>query len=155
MKASFAQQIAATSICLDNHAFLIRGRSGSGKSSLALQLIYRGALLISDDVTQLTESGTDLLAVLPERGIGCLEVRSIGIVSGFKVCANAPVAAVIELVDECPERLPEQNIEFLGEHKVPAYRLWKSHPALVDQAWTIMQLSMQKLKLTTTLIEKE
>ena len=155
MKDLFTQQVAATSICLDNCAFLIQGEPGAGKSLLALQLLYRGACLISDDITRIIGAWQSPMAVSPERGSGCLEVRSIGIVSGFPVCPQAPVRAVINLVADCPERIPKKSFVKIGPYKVPLYQLWKSNPALVDQAWTVMQLSMGNLKLKSTLMKKE
>ena len=51
--------VHATSVCVDGSAALLIGPSGSGKSSLALQMIGFGAQLISDDQTtmKLTDGG--------------------------------------------------------------------------------------------------
>ncbi|MBR6231679.1 MAG: serine kinase, partial [Alphaproteobacteria bacterium] len=45
--------IQATAVSYKKHAILIQGPSGIGKTSLALQLIERGAFLIGDDVVEL------------------------------------------------------------------------------------------------------
>jgi serine kinase of HPr protein (carbohydrate metabolism regulator) len=42
--------VHGTAISIGGHGVLIMGESGSGKSDLALRLIDRGAILISDDV---------------------------------------------------------------------------------------------------------
>ena len=56
------QNIHATSVCLNNKGILILGKSGSGKSDLALRLIEQaGALLIADDRTDLQEENVVLL----------------------------------------------------------------------------------------------
>src|SRR5262249_24908351 len=44
---------------------LLLGKSGSGKSDLALRLISRGAILVSDDRTELCEQGGHLVAKPP------------------------------------------------------------------------------------------
>ena len=47
-----AGPIHASSVMVDGRVVLIAGRSGSGKSDLALRLIDRGALLVADDYTR-------------------------------------------------------------------------------------------------------
>lgn len=57
---------------------LIKGKSGSGKSGLALELIGRGAVLVADDVVNVSRINGDLFA----SGVGMrgtIEVRSQGI----------------------------------------------------------------------------
>jgi serine kinase of HPr protein (carbohydrate metabolism regulator) len=46
-----SEMLHATSVAIDGHVVLIQGVSGIGKSDLALRLIDRGAVLISDDRT--------------------------------------------------------------------------------------------------------
>ena len=44
------EKVHATAVAIAGSGVLIRGASGSGKSDLALRLIDRGAILISDDL---------------------------------------------------------------------------------------------------------
>ena len=46
-----AKQFHSTSVVIEDLGVLIRGKSGIGKSDLALRLIDSGATLISDDLT--------------------------------------------------------------------------------------------------------
>ena len=46
-----AKKFHSTSVVIEDLGILIRGKSGSGKSDLALRLIDSGATLISDDLT--------------------------------------------------------------------------------------------------------
>ena len=46
-----SQSVHGTCVEINGEAILIKGDPGVGKSSLALQLIDRGALLIADDQT--------------------------------------------------------------------------------------------------------
>jgi serine kinase of HPr protein (carbohydrate metabolism regulator) len=91
-------------IAVDGRAVLIEGESGVGKSDLALRLIDRGAVLVSDDYTLLRRSGSELIASPPETIVGKIEVRGLGILA-LPHLDHAPVALLIRL-DEAPERLP-------------------------------------------------
>ncbi len=86
---------------------LILGRSGSGKSDLALRLIARGAQLVSDDRTELSISRGRLIARAPARLVGLLEVRGLGIVK-MPHAASAAIALVVELSASVP-RMPERR----------------------------------------------
>jgi serine kinase of HPr protein (carbohydrate metabolism regulator) len=93
---------------------LITGASGSGKSDLALRLIDRGAVLVSDDYTALTVSDNRLRASPPTNIAGLLEIRHIGIVN-LPYAIDVPIALAIAL-DEKPERMPDQpaTLDILG-----------------------------------------
>lgn len=97
----------ATTVAIDGQAVVIEGPSGAGKSDLALRLIDRGAVLISDDRTRVTRDGDRLLAHAPERMAGRIEVRALGLAETRHVAA-APVALLVRL-DEEDQRLPERR----------------------------------------------
>ena len=59
---------------------LLLGKSGSGKSDLALRLIALGAQLVADDRTDLFLRRGKLYAKAPARLAGLIEVRHVGIV---------------------------------------------------------------------------
>ena len=46
-----SKTVHSTSVVIEDSGVLIIGKSGSGKSDLALRLIDSGAMLISDDIT--------------------------------------------------------------------------------------------------------
>lgn len=83
---------------------LIKGKSGVGKSEVALELIHRGHYLITDDsvVIRKTDEST-LIGTAPELLKNRLEIRGIGIVNvqklyGItKVLRNKKIDLVIEL----------------------------------------------------------
>jgi serine kinase of HPr protein (carbohydrate metabolism regulator) len=102
-----SETIHASCVAIEGRAVLIAGRSGSGKSDLALRLIDRGAALVSDDYTIVSRDGRRLIASSPDRIAGSMEVRGIGIVP-FDTLASAPVALLVDL--EMPvERMPEDG----------------------------------------------
>ena len=116
------QMIHGTAISIGGHAVLIMGESGSGKSDLALRLIDRGAILISDDVVFVeTRDNAPILTVAPNIA-GKIEVRGVGI-SNVDFIASAPLRLVIEFVD-APDRLPEDIAHtIIGDYVVPVSKL--------------------------------
>jgi serine kinase of HPr protein (carbohydrate metabolism regulator) len=83
---------------------LIEGESGAGKSDLALRLIDRGAVLISDDYTLLQRAGSELIASPPDTIAGRIVVRGLGVLPMPHV-EKVPVALLVHLTD-APERMP-------------------------------------------------
>ena len=59
---------------------LITGKSGVGKSELALDLINRGHMLIADDLVELAHVNNYIKCSAPENIKGMLEVRGVGII---------------------------------------------------------------------------
>ena len=76
-----SETVHASAVAIDGRAVLIGGLSGTGKSDLALRLIDRGAILVSDDYTRRAAVGRP--AASPPRPptiIGKIEMRGVGIV---------------------------------------------------------------------------
>ena len=103
-----SETLHATAVAIGGLGVLIEGRSGAGKSDLALRLIDRGAVLIADDRVLVTRAGTALVAHAPAAMAGHIEVRGLGIVATTHV-SDAPVALVVRLADE-DQRLPERRL---------------------------------------------
>ena len=100
-----SETIHVSSVAIEGRAVLIAGRSGAGKSDLALRLIDRGALLVSDDYTFVRRVQNRALASAPERIAGKIEVRGVGIAE-METAQDVPVALHVDLSGE-PVRLPE------------------------------------------------
>lgn len=109
-------------------AILIEGPPGIGKSSLALALIDRGAVLIGDDGVRLTAKSGSVFASPPPNISGLLEVRNIGLIP--YPATSAPVALIITLTQDAP-RLPDlaESIEIAGI-SIPSIALYPESPAL-------------------------
>jgi len=101
-----AMVLQASAVVIAGRALLIAGPPGSGKSSLALALIDRGAGLIGDDGVTLEQHGDLLIASPPPNIAGLLEVRGVGLVR-LTVAPPAPVALILALGGPAPDRLPE------------------------------------------------
>lgn len=97
----------ATVVAIGGQAVLLEGASGTGKSDLALRLIDRGAVLVSDDYSFVQRRDGRLYASAPATIAGKIEVRGVGIVEMAHL-AEAPVALIVAL-GEPPERLPDPD----------------------------------------------
>ena len=104
-----AETVHASTVALDGRAVLITGRSGSGKSDLALRMLDRGFTLVSDDQTIVKKDGSRLIASAPPTIAGKLEIRGIGIVE-MQRSENVPVALIVELTSEI-QRMPDDSRE--------------------------------------------
>lgn len=116
-----SERIHATTIAIGGRGVMLRGASGAGKSDLALRLIDRGAVLVSDDYSEVAVEGGALIASVPATIAGQIEVRGVGIVEMSHV-SPVTVALVVEL-GGAVERLPEaRTVPVLGI-AVPALAL--------------------------------
>jgi len=112
----------ATGVAIGGRAVLITGPSGSGKSDLALRLIDRGAVLVSDDQVELTPNDNGrILASAPATIAGKIEVRGIGIVAMAHV-SPMPVSLLIELTAPM-DRMPEPRTGELCDRRIPMVAL--------------------------------
>ena len=131
-----SETVHATCVVKDGRGILISGRSGSGKSDLALRLIDRGASLVSDDYTVVKRLRGRLVATAPANISGKMEVRGLGILA-FETVAEAPVCLVVDLGREM-ERMPVANEQVsMAGLKVPlvaANSLEASAPVKVELA---------------------
>ena len=103
------ETLHASTVASEGRAVIISGPSGAGKSDLALRLLDRGFMLVSDDRTLVRKDGDRLIASAPPNIAGKLEIRGIGIVD-MDVLSDVPVALLVELTSEI-QRLPDENRE--------------------------------------------
>lgn len=110
-----AQIIHATTICVDGHALVILGASGSGKSALALELIALGATLVADDRTELSIGPQGLTANCPPAIQGLIEARGVGLLQ-VPYVQDIPVLLAVDLDQDEQDRLPSRhNVVLLGQ----------------------------------------
>lgn len=105
----------ATTVGVGGAGLMISGASGTGKSSLALGLLARGAGLVSDDRTVLSRPDDGApLADAPDPIRGLIEARGLGLI---RVDSLGPtrLAAVLDMSVVERDRLPPtRSIEVLG-----------------------------------------
>lgn len=118
----------ATCVAVSGRGVLIEGAPGTGKSSLALALIDRGAELVGDDSVMLTRQTAQLLAHPHPRTRGVLEVRNLGLVP-MPCREDAPIALVIALDASAPRYIEAaETIEIAGI-ALPLVRVWPQEPS--------------------------
>lgn len=100
-----SETVHGACVAIGGRAVLIEGRSGEGKSDLALRLIDRGAALVADGQVVCHRSDKALLASAPPHLAGRIEVRGLGIVE-MPSAERVPVDLLIMILDT-PPRFPE------------------------------------------------
>lgn len=118
------QLMYGTVVAIDGWGVLLRGKSGTGKSDLALRLIATGAQLVADDQIRLSIEEGLVQASAPRALAGMLEVRGVGVVS-VAAAARAPLALIINLVpqEEVP-RLPDARTDNILGLDLPVLDLY-------------------------------
>jgi HPr kinase/phosphorylase len=118
--------IHASTVAVQGHAVAITGASGSGKSSLALQLIALGAELIADDQTQIENRDMSLWASRPKTLPAKIEARGLGLLPA-PMARPSPLALIVDLDITQKERMPLPiEIEILGQK----ITVWRKVPEL-------------------------
>ncbi len=117
------ERLHATSVIVDHIGLLLVGRSGAGKSDLALRLIDDGALLVADDQVEVQACSGRLQAKAPTELFGLIEVRGIGLVR-MAAAVESGIGAIIELVGaQTVERLPVPSTMPIDGVQLPRYWL--------------------------------
>ena len=123
----------ATCVAIGGRAVLIEGAPGSGKSSLALALIDRGAVLIGDDGVTLTARGGQLFASPPPNIAGLLEVRNLGLLE-FAVVSDVRVALIVVLDPQAPRFIDAEELAERAGVMLPLVQLWPAEYAPARKA---------------------
>ena len=124
----------ATCVALGDRAVLILGAAGRGKSTLGLQVMALGGLLVADDRVLLRADGDRLLAECPPAILGLIEARGVGILHAAYQ-ARAQVALVVDLDQSEDRRLPERAYTRIYDCDIPLIkRIDGPHfPAIIVQ----------------------
>lgn len=118
-----------------NKGILFKGKSGSGKSELALKFIEnKNAVLVADDVVALKTRQNKLWGYAPENIRGLLEIRNVGI-SRYEFAAEAEVSLLVNLVQykENLERLPKNKTENILGVEIPAIDLYAEDTTILEK----------------------
>lgn len=132
-----------TCVAIKGRGLLIEGAPGVGKSSLALALIDRGAMLVGDDGVTMTAEDGRLVAGPAPATAGLLEVRNVGLVP-MPFLDRTEIALVIALDREAPRFIDcAEQRDVLGL-TLPMVRLWPDSPVLALRA----ELALERFGLT-------
>ncbi len=117
----------ASCVTAHGRGLLIRGASGSGKSSLALALMALGARLVADDRVVLNLRADCVIASAPDPLRGLIEARGIGLLHA-EVLHETPLDLVIDLDRIEPDRMPPpRQARLLGQDLTLLYRVENIH----------------------------
>jgi serine kinase of HPr protein (carbohydrate metabolism regulator) len=115
--------LQASCVAIAGRAVLITGAPGVGKSSLALALIDRGAVLIGDDGVNLTADKGQLFASPPANICGLLEVRNLGLLE-FPVATHQRVVLTVKLTSGAPRFIEQARSTMICGCPIPELYLW-------------------------------
>ena len=104
----------ASCVSINGNGVLILGPAGSGKSSLALNLIALGAELVADDQTLVRREHSGLIASCPETISNLIEARGLGFLTPPS-CDKAALTHVVDLSQVQTQRVPVcEDYELFG-----------------------------------------
>lgn len=132
--------IHASCVAYGAHGVLIRGPSGSGKSSLALSIVQAAARegrfgrLVADDRTRIEVASGRLIASAPETLAGLLEIRGVGVVAARRL-SRVVVRLVVDLT-AAPDRMPTEDALQTSIDGVSLPRLAVAPRA--DEGWSLV-----------------
>lgn len=140
LEYEFAMQVSLHGSFVDVYGVgvLFKGRSGIGKSEIALDLVERGHRLVADDVVMLTKKGEDILIgtctslvnhFMEIRGLGIIDVRQMFGIRAIRFQKRLEIIVELEEFDRESEYdrtgLEESFKDILGIQiatlKVPIY----------------------------------
>ena len=127
--------VHATCVSVNGAGALIIGASGTGKSSLALQMMALGAQLVADDQVELAAQGGQVMADAVPRLHGLIEARGLGLLKAEST-GPVPVAYLVDLDQGEPVRLPESAEVQILKQTVPLLRA----AAVPNLAAVLMQI---------------
>lgn len=133
----------ASCVAIGSRALMIEGPPGSGKSTLTLMLIDRGAVLIGDDSVMLEAREGRLMARPHPDTYGLLEVRNLGLLT-TPVCEEAAVALVIRLENAAPRYVESAETLEVEGVILPMLRLWPGGSVLALKA----ELALERFGLS-------
>lgn len=128
----------ASCVAIGGRGVLIEGAPGTGKSSLALALIDRGAVLVGDDGVLLEQRAGRLWALPHPNIAGLLELRNVGLLA--YPCTPAPLALVLRLDETAPRHVEAAERMLLAGFDLPVLRLWPGGAVLHLRAEAALNL---------------
>jgi HPr kinase/phosphorylase len=133
-----------SAVAVGDHALLITGAPGTGKTTLALEMIALGAELIADDRVEIRVApGPDgdprLWLSAPLKLTGLVEVRGFGLIR-LTARPRAALRLVADLDRSEPERLPPRREQVLQGIACPVM-LCRGRPGLAAALTCAMRAS--------------
>ena len=120
MKIPFNGSLIMHATCVDinGSGVLIVGRSGSGKSSLAINLLALGSKLVADDQCELVKKNNRFSVSKPASLPNSIEIRGIGLVS-VPMVVETSLDWVVNMDEAEKERMPDLRFTEIDGYKIP------------------------------------
>ena len=108
----------ATCVDINGSGVLIVGRSGSGKSSLAINLIALGSTLVADDQCEIVKKNNKLSVLKPTSLPSSIEIRGVGLVSAPMVVETS-LDWVVNMDEAETQRMPDLQFTEIDGYRIP------------------------------------
>ena len=108
----------ASCVDINGSGVLIIGRSGSGKSSLAINLLALGSKLVADDQCELVQKNNSFRISKPASLPKSIEIRGVGLVS-VPMVNETSLDWVVNMDQVEKERMPTPRFTEIGGFRVP------------------------------------
>ncbi len=108
----------ASCVDVNGSGVLIVGRSGSGKSSLAINLLALGSKLVADDRCELIRKNNGFRISKPASLPKSIEIRGVGLVS-VPMVNETSLDWVVNMDEVEKERMPTPRFTEIGGFRVP------------------------------------
>ena len=120
MKIPFNGSLIMHATCVDinSSGVLIVGRSGSGKSSLAISLLALGSTLVADDQCELVKKNNRFRISKPASLPNSIEIRGVGLVS-VPMVVETSLDWVVNMDEAEKERMPDLRFTEIDGYKIP------------------------------------
>lgn len=102
---------------INGSGVLIVGRSGSGKSSLAINLLALGSKLVADDQCELVKKNNRFRVSKPASLPKSIEIRGIGLVS-VPMVVETSLDWVVNMDEAENERMPDLRFTEIDGYKI-------------------------------------
>ena len=131
--------IHASAVAFGESGLLICGKTGVGKSALAIELMALGATLVSDDQVHLTETEGGIMMSAPPLINGQIEARNMGIIT--TTAQPAWARFLVDLDKTETERLPEPRETVIKSTPLRTFYRVES-PAFPSMLYVLLQGGM-------------
>ena len=108
----------ATCVDINGSGVLIVGRSGSGKSSLAINLIALGSTLVADDQCEIVKKNNKLSVLKPTSLPSSIEIRGVGLVS-VPMVVETSLDWVVNMDEAETQRMPDLQFTEIDGYRIP------------------------------------
>ena len=108
----------ATCVDINGSGVLIVGSSGSGKSSLAINMLALGSKLVADDQCELVKKNNRFSVSKPTSLPNSIEIRGVGLVS-VPMVVETSLDWVVNMDEAEKERMPDLRFTEIDGYKIP------------------------------------